>query len=225
MRRGVVTMAVCAALVTAACTRTDQGVPTAGERRAATATYETPTETGPPEDDQEPGVVLTMAPAPAGSVCTPPEQPPVSTVAQTSDPAAPTATVGVPDGWSMASGRGDQEGARLGGPSGMWATVTIVPTSLEPAAAFRRYTDDLTEGSVMTTVSMLPGEMCGFSGQQLTGILSDGTDTVQYEGRIVHVPAPAQDYLIAVHVEAPSGTPGFEEAASLLTDDFGIGLP
>ncbi|MGB3355039.1 MAG: hypothetical protein WBB00_19995 [Mycobacterium sp.] len=229
MRRGVLALVLCATLVASACTRTDQGVPTSdGERRAATATYEMPTsETDPPDPQEgdEPGVVPTMAPGAAGTVCAPPDLPPVRTVAQISDPAAPTATVGVPDGWSMSSGGGDPVGARLEGPSGMRATVTIAATSLAPAAAFRRYSDDLTEDSVVSTVSLLPGEMCGYSGQQLMGILSDGTDTVQYEDRLVHVPAPAQDYLIAIHVEAPSDTPGFEDAASLVTGDFEIGLP
>ena len=230
MRRGVLALVLCATVMTSACTRTDAGVPTAGdENRSPTETSEMePSETGLPEPqevDDEPGVVPTMAPGAAGSVCAPPDLPPVRTVARISDPAAPTATVGVPDGWSMSSGDGDPVGARLEGPGGMRATVTIAATSLAPAAAFRRYSDDLTEGSVMSTVSLLPGEMCGYSGQQLMGILSDGTETVQYEDRLVHVPAPAQDYLIAIHVEAPSGTPGFEDAASLVTDDFEIGLP
>ncbi|MGZ8801055.1 MAG: hypothetical protein ACXWZL_00145 [Mycobacterium sp.] len=230
-RAGLAVLLVCTTLATSACTRSSEGVPTAGGEDSAVTTTSgtsaTPTtETALPEDSPEPGVVpTTQTPAPAGAVCAPADLPPVRTVAQVSDPAAPTATVSVPEGWSVSSGGGDPEGARLEGPIGMWATVTIAPTSLDPAAAFRKYSDDLTEGSVMTTVSMLPGEMCGFSGQQLMGILSDGTDTVQYEDRIVHVPASAQDYLIAVHVEAPSGTPGFEEAGSLLTEDFEIGLP
>ena len=72
---------------------------------------------------------------------------------------------------------------------------------------------------------MLPGELCGLSGQTLLGILSDGTETVQYRDRIVHVPTGERDYLIAVHVTAPSDASGFDEPAALLTDDFEIGLP
>lgn len=229
IRTPVAVLLVCATVVAAGCTRAGDGVPTvASSELSAASEVPTTTETAPADpgqQDPEPGVVpTTQRPAPAGSVCAPAELPPVRTVAQISDPAAPTATVGVPQGWSMSAGGGDPEGARLQGVAGMSATVTIAPTPLDPAAAFREYTDALTEGSVITTVSILPGDLCGFSGQRLMGILSDGTQTVQYEDRIVHVPAPARDYLIAVHVEAPSGAPGFEEAAALLTGDFEVGL-
>ena len=229
IRTPVALLLVCAAVVASGCTRSSDGAPTAGAPGSSGALEAPATETvqpDPREPDPQPGVVpTTQGPAPAASVCAPAELPPVRTVAQVSDPAAPTATVGVPQGWSMSSGGGDPEGARLQGEAGMSATVTIAPTPLDPAAAFRDYTDELTEGSVITTVSILPADMCGFSGQRLMGILSDGTQTVQYEDRIVHVPAPAQDYLIAVHVEAPSGAPGFDAAAALLTGDFEIGLP
>jgi hypothetical protein len=61
------------------------------------------------------------------------------------------------------------------------------------------------------------------------GVLSDGAQSVQYQDRIVHVGVPTgttnQAYLIVVHVEAPAGTPGFDTAASVLTDVFEIGLP
>jgi len=254
MRPALLVLLLCAALAATGCTRTSEGVATAGgESRAATGSSEpssiwgtSPTrtfETAPPdpqEDYAEPGVVpTTQTPAPAGVVCAPIVLPPVRTVAQVSDPLAPTATVAVPEGWSMSSGGGDPAGARLQGPD-MSATVTIARTSLDPAAAFRDYTDNLTDGYAISTVSTLPGQMCGYSGQRLVGILSDGREgtdggegtgspggigTVQYEDRIVHVPASAQNYLIAVHVEAPADTPGFDAAALQLTDDFEIGLP
>ncbi|MCV7150491.1 hypothetical protein H7I57_04170 [Mycobacterium pyrenivorans] len=212
------------ACVVPACTRSSDGVPTAAEREVTTT--ET-SEAAPPSpgqwDDSEPGVVpTTQPPAPAGTVSVPPVLPPVRTVAQVSDPGAPTATVGVPDGWSMSSGNGDPEGARLEGPEGMEAVVTITPTPLDPA--FREYVDALTEDATVSTVSTLPGELCGYSGQKLMGMLSDNAQSVEYEDRIVHVDTAAQDYLIVVHVEAPSGTPGFDDAASVLTGDFEIGL-
>ena len=191
-------------------------------------TSEAPTSEAPTSEAQDypvPGIVATTEPP---RPCDPGGSTPVNVVARVSDPDAPTATVGVPDGWSMSSGRADPEGARVQGPDGMWATVTISPTPLEPAAAFRQYEDDRTAGASISTLSLLPAELCGYSGQRLIGILSDGlegAETVEYEDRIVHVPGPTQDYLIAVRVEAPSGTPGFDEAAAELTEDFGIGLP
>ena len=33
------------------------------------------------------------------------------------------------------------------------------------------------------------------------------------------------NYLVAVHVQAPAGTPGFDSAAALLTEDVEIVLP
>jgi hypothetical protein len=109
----------------------------------------------------------------------------------------------------------------------MEATVTIAATQLDPAAAFRKYTDDLMAESSVSSVSVLPGELCGFSGQKLMGAWSDTPqNAVEYEDRIVHVwPDSGPDYLVAVHVQAPTGTPGFDSAAALLTEDFEIVLP
>lgn len=229
MRRALIATAMAVALIASACTRVSDGVPTVrSDARAPTSdparTSQTPTPSDDPEDAM-PGVVATTQPP---QPCTPDAPMPVQVVAQVSDPQAPTATVGVPDLWSMSSGGADPQGARLQGPDGIWASVTISPTPLGPAAAFRQYDDDRTSGAAISTMSLLPGQLCGYSGQKLMGMLSAGTEgtaTVQYQDRVVHVPGPVQDYLIAVRVEAPSGAPGFTEAASQLTDDFGIGLP
>ena len=226
-RAGTAALLVWVACVLPACTRTSDGVPTAGGGDRQVTTTET-SEAAPPGpgqwDDSEPGVVpTTKPPAPAGTVCAPPALPPVRTIAQVSDPGAPTATVGVPDGWSTTPA-GDPEGARLQGPEGMEAVVTISVTPLDPAAAFREYVDALTADATVSTVSTLPGEMCGYSGQKLMGMVSDNAQSVEYEDRIVHVNTAGEDYLIVVHVEAPSGTPGFDEAASVLTEDFEIGI-
>ncbi|MDY6995408.1 MAG: hypothetical protein SW019_02360 [Actinomycetota bacterium] len=225
-----VVASVACVVAAVACTRTSDGVPTAGGGALSSTLRPTPQPglappAGGPDDQPAPGVVPTTgAPAAPGSLCAPAVLPPVRTVAQVSDPSAPTATVAVPDGWSMSGGSGDV-GAVLEGPSGMRATVSITATGDEPAAAFRRYADQLTAGKVMTTLSILPGPMCGLSGQTLLGVLSDGRDTVQYQDRVVHVPAPAGDYLIAVHVTAPADAPGFDDPAAVLTEDFEIGLP
>ena len=220
-----------------ACTRTSDGSATGDRAQRQTtetteptesteATGTTPTPTTEMSSD-EPGVVPTTAPpAAAGQVCVPDVPPPVSVVAQVADPAAPTATVGVPEGWSMSSGSGpDAVGAQMDGQGQMSATVSISATALDPAAAFRAYSDDLTRDATISTVSLLPAEMCGYSGQKLMGVLSDEAElSIEYRDRIVHVPTAGGNYLIAIHVEAPPSTPGFDEAASLLTEDFEIGI-
>jgi len=51
-------------------------------------------------------------------------------------------------------------------------------------------------------------------------------NAVEFTDRIVHVwTNSGTDYLVAVHVEAPTGTAGFDDAASALTEDFEIVLP
>jgi hypothetical protein len=142
------------------------------------------------------------------------------------DPDAPRITVGVPDRWSMSAGTGDS-GGRLDGPDGMQATVTIAATQLDPAAAFRKYADELMAESAVSTLSVLPGDLCGFSGQKLMGAWSDTPqNAVEYQDRVVHVwTNSGTNYLVAVHVQAPTGTPGFDSAAAQLTGDFEIVLP
>lgn len=203
VRTSAAVLLVCAVLATPACTRTSGGVPVAGD------------------DTQSGGAV----PSTQGAPCAPATMPPVRVVAEVSDPSAPTATIGVPEGWSMSSGGGDPEGARLEGPDGMEAVVTIAPTVLDPESAFRDWVDFLTEDATVSTVSTLPGDLCGYSGQELMGNLADDTQSVEYRDRLVYVGTPGQAYLIVVHAEAPVGTPGFDEAATLVTDDFEIGLP
>jgi len=109
----------------------------------------------------------------------------------------------------------------------MFATVTIAPTTLDPAAAFTEYADEVMEVSAVSSVSVLPAELCGYSGQKLMGAWSDTPqNAVEYEDRIVHIWANSgNNYLVAVHVQAPTGTPGFDSAAALLTEDFEIVLP
>lgn len=216
----VTLLAVCAALVAPGCTRTDPGT--------AVADTEAPAVVSPgPTPPAAPTMTLTVPATPdeIQTPCVPDDLPRVRVQAEIPDPSAPTATVGVPEGWSMASG---PQGARLDGPDGMLATVTVTPASPEAEAAFDAYVDGLTDNAVISSVSVLPGDLCGYPGQKLMGVLGeegDGTDTVQYEARTVHVPTGAAAYLIAVYVQAPAGAAGFDEAATLLTADFEIGLP
>jgi hypothetical protein len=55
----------------------------------------------------------------------------------------------------------------------MSATVTIAATELETEAAFEQYSDKLTAGKEFSSVSVLPGDLCGYSGQKLMGSLAD----------------------------------------------------
>ena len=226
MPRCLVVSVLLVVLAGTACTRTDGGVPRAApgaQQTTSTTTGTTTATTG--REQPAPGVVPSPGPpAASGPLCAPASLPPVRTVALVADPSAPTATVAVPDGWSMAGGSGDV-GAELAGPAGMRAVVTIAPTGTDAEVAFRDYADQLTADSSITTLSLLPGELCGLSGQKLLGVLSDGTETIEYRDRIVHVPTGAGAYLIAVHVTAPSDAAGFDEPAALLTGDFEIALP
>jgi hypothetical protein len=212
-----------------ACVRTSEGVPVASDRAAPTSSA--PSATAAPTQQGEPsryGVVpTTRTPVPPNTIaCSQTIKPSVRMTAEVDDPQAPRITVGVPDKWSMTAGTGDV-GGQLDGPGGMQATVTIAQTQLDPADAFRKYADDLMAESAVSSVSVLSGELCGFSGQKLMGAWSDTPqNAVEYEDRIVHVwTNSGTNYLVAVHVEAPTGTPGFDSAAALLTEDFEIVLP
>lgn len=226
-RTSAMVLLTCVVLVSPACTKSSDGMPMAGDDTRSSAqptTAQTPDPSNS-DDDPMPGVVPTaQSPVPAGAPCEPVAMPPVRVVAEVSDPAAPTATIGVPEGWSTSAGDGDAEGARVEGPDRMEAVVVIQPAAPDPETAFREWVDFLTDGATVSTVSTLPGELCGYSGQKLMGNLADDTQSVEYRDRLVHVGTAGQAYLIVVHVEAPAGTPGFDEAAMLVTGDFEIRL-
>lgn len=228
-------LACLAAVAVSACVRTSDGVPipsdvAGGTAPTGAAPSSLPSVTTRPAEEAdltEPGVVATTrAPIPANSVtCSRPVSAPVRLRAQVNDPEAPKITVGVPDGWSMSDGSGDI-GGRMTGPDGMFATVSIEPTQLDPAAAFRAYSDEVMEQSPVSSVSVLPGELCEYSGQKLRGAWSDTPqNAVEFSDRVVHIWTNDNDYLVAVHVQAPSGTAGFDAAQSLLTEDFEVEVP
>jgi len=226
----VVLAALGLACLVAGCVRTSDGAPVAADL-GTTAASSAPSVTTQPtqESDQSVyGVVPTKrAPVPPNTVaCSQPVKPSVRMTAQVKDPDAPRITVGVPDGWSMSAGSGDI-GGQLAGPDGMTATVTIASTQLDPAAAFKKYADDLMEEAAVSSVSVLPGQLCDFSGQKLMGAWSDTPqNAVEFEDRIAHIwTNSGNDYLVSVHVQAPTGTAGFDDAASVLTEDFEIVLP
>ena len=216
------------AVLVSACVRTDEGVAIRGED-AATSTSARPQPTKTTEDAGPPApgvVVTTQTPIPADTVsCPEPVKPAVSAVAQVTDPAAPKITVAVPDGWSVRPGSGDV-GLRMQGPDGMFATVTIGQTKLDPAAAFMEYADKVMAVSAVSSVSVLPAELCGYSGQKLMGAWSDTPQqSVEFLDRIAHIPTKSNNYLVAIHVQAPAATDGFEAASTVLIEDFAVGIP
>jgi hypothetical protein len=213
----------------AACVRTDEGVAIRSDSAATTTGERPPKPTQSTEDagPAAPGVLTTSrTPVPADTlICSQPVKPAVSAVAQVSDPAAPKITVAVPDGWSVKPSSGDV-GLRMEGPDGMFATVTIAQTKLDPAEAFTDYTDEVMAVSAVSSVSVLPAELCGYSGQKLMGAWSDTPQqSVEFLDRIVHIWTNADNYLVAIHVQAPAGTDGFDAASTVLIEDFAVGIP
>ncbi len=210
------------------CVRTDEGVAIRSED-APKSTSVPPQPTKPTEDagPAAPGIVATTRTPipPDGVACSQPVKPAVTAAAQVSDPWAPRITVAVPDGWSVEPGSGDV-GVRMQGPDGMFATVTIAQTKLDPEEAFTEYADKVMAVSAVSSVSVLPAELCGYSGQKLMGAWSDTPQqSVEFLDRIAHIWTNAGNYLVAVHVQAPAGTDGFDGASTVLIEDFAVGIP
>ncbi|KUH94811.1 hypothetical protein AU190_16235 [Mycolicibacterium acapulense] len=212
-----------------ACVDNSEGVPIAEEAVvsdttiSATATPPSTAPSDPPVDTAQPGIVPTPQPSAADRACGTPRPDQVS--AAVPDPAAPKITVALPAGWFTAAGQGDVA-LRLTGPDGMWATVTIAETTLPPAEAFERYADDAVAAADISTLSVLPAELCGYSGQKLLGSWAGSPGpAVQFGDRLAHIPTSTGDYLVAVHVEAPAQTAGFDPLGSPLLGEFGIVIP
>jgi hypothetical protein len=214
--------------VLSGCTRVSEGEavaqPSGSETSTPSATIGAPSSA---PDLDAPGVQPTQrTPLPANAItCGPETRPQVAVAATVADPDAPRLTVGVPDGWNFTRGTGDV-GVTMQGPQGMSAAVTIAPTALDPEVAFREYTDAVMEKSAVTTVSILPGQLCGYSGQKLSGSWSDDPDTaVDFVDRIAHVWTDSGDYLVAIHVEGPATADGLGAASTTLTDDVELTIP
>jgi hypothetical protein len=173
------------------------------------------------------GVVPTTRTAlpPNADTCAPPNTGNVTFGAQVADPAAPQIVVVVPAGFLPSSGEGDIA-ATMQGPDDMSATVTITQTDLEPKAAFKKYADAVTANKEFSSLSVLPGDLCGYSGQKLMGSTADKPgDTVQFRDRIAHIWTNTKAYLVAVHLQGRGGTAAFDAAESALMADFGIRIP
>jgi hypothetical protein len=214
--------ALALACVLSGCVRTSDGVPVAGEGPVTSA----PATAGPDPGVgvAEPGVVpTTRTPIPPDITTCEVAPPPVGVMASVDDPAAPKITVALPTDWSTTKGEGDI-GARLTGPDGVWATVTIAETQLAPAEAFRKYTDTAMAASLVSSISVLPAEICGYSGQKLLGSWSQSQQAVDFGDRIAHIWTDTSTYLVAVHVEGPART-AFDPFTSPLMDDFAVVIP
>mgnify|MGYP000715222477 FL=1 len=133
--------------------------------------------------------------------------------------------LGLPDGFAPAADPQGDIALNLTGPDGRTGTVTITPTTLDAAAAFQAYGDDRTKGSEISSLSVLPGDLCGYSGQELMGMLADKPGQgVEFADRVVHVWTNDGDFLIAIRLQAPQGT-SLDSAKEVLLADFGIRMP
>jgi hypothetical protein len=225
-RTTTVATAVVTAVASAACVRTSEGFPVAASMTATSARSSIGTPST--DNDQRPPGILptTQVPVPVDAItCAPPAKPAAMVTATVSDAEAPEVTVAVPPGWNASPGSGDV-GARMQGPDGLSATITIAATQLDAEGAFREYTDRLMAHSPVSTVSIVPGELCGYSGQKLMGAWSDTPqNSVEFTDRIVHVWTNTKNYLVSVHVQAPTGARGLDAAGELLTEDFEVRQP
>ena len=189
------------------CVRTDEGVAIRSES-AATTTGERPQPTQSTEDagPAAPGIVTTIA-------HTGPARTPSAVRSRSSRRSRPSHRYPIrrPRRSPLPSrrlvdvepGSGDV-GLRMQGPDGMFATVTIAQTKLDPAEAFTEYADKVMAVSAVSSVSVLPAELCGYSGQKLMGAWSDTPQqSVEFLDRIAHIWTNTDNYLVAVHVQAP----------------------
>jgi hypothetical protein len=179
-----------------------------------------------PADPAEPvpGIETTLPEhLPPNAVICAPKQSGRLTTAAVSDPAAPRITIGVPEGWSSAAGTGDTALTLAG--HGLSAMVTISPTDLEPAGSFLRYTAKMVGAVERLKFSVTGAQFCGYSSQQLTMTVQGRYGAVDVADRITHVWTNTKSYLVAIHLEGPSGAVGFSAAKSALTQDFAVVIP
>ncbi|MCV7365295.1 hypothetical protein H7K19_27510 [Mycolicibacterium neworleansense] len=139
-------------------------------------------------------------------------------------PGSPSLTVAVPEGFTEVTPHA--AAVRLTGPAEMTAEITLTPTTRTARADFEHYADERVAKYPINSVSVLPGDLCGYSGQKLMGMLAEQPGkSIEYADRIVHVWTNDGAFLAVVRLEAPSGTPGFDEASSKMLADFGITMP
>jgi hypothetical protein len=77
-----------------------------------------------------------------------------------------------------------------------------------------------------SSVSVMPADLCGYSGQTLMGAWSGpAQNAVEFVDRLLHIWTNHGSYLVVVHMQAPTGTAGFDGASSVLMQDFAIVIP
>lgn len=226
------TLAVLAIALVSACGRAGDETATGATELSSSTTTTTTTTTSAAETSEQRshglpayGVVETTKSAvAAGDTTCEPETPPVNPMeASTGAPGAPTVIVDVPDGFTPGAPPSGDVALNLTGPDGLTGTVRISPTTLDPAAAFQQYADQRTADYEINSVSLLPGELCAYSGQELMGVLADDpAQTIDYADRIIHVWTNNGDYLIAVQLQGPAKSADLDAAKSVLLADFGI---
>lgn len=244
LRFGRLGAAACLLAALSGCDRTTEGSATestgaqSGSATTTSATASTKSSAAPMTTETQAGdpsfshpdygvVPTTRHPLTANeTTCEPPQSEPAITYdARTADPAAPVAIVVMPEGFTPSPGSGDVA-LTLTGPDGITGSVSITPTNPDPLASFSAYSDALTAKSPISSVSVLPGDLCDYSGQKLMGMLADAPGkATDFADRVVHVWTNTGDYLIAIHLQGPQGAAGFNAAESELLADFGVRIP
>jgi hypothetical protein len=218
-----------------ACAKQTEGAPVAdGTTSPGTTTAQRPTSSTSVESTASPGsgfgvIETTRRPLePLAQTCESPARQPGSqqvSFVQGARPGTPIIEILAPGDWTSAPSQANPT-LNLTGPDGLTGTVTVAQTELGPAEAFEKYADEAMAKAPIASLSLLPGELCGYSGQKVIGSWSDGDGgPVQYRDRIAHVWTNGASYLVAVHLEGPQDAPSFAAAAELMMRDFGIQIP
>lgn len=224
----VLAAGLCAAALAVGCTRVVDGAAQAPESPQAAASTSAPA--GPTGAPPTMGVVSTLPDTvpPNALVCLqlPRNGGGVSIAAVVGDPAAPRIVLSAPSGWAATPDPRDATAIALTGPDGLTGRITIARTDLPPAEAFERYSNQQLARAPIGSVSLLPADFCGYSGQRIIGSWSGGPDgDVVYEDRVNHIWTNTGSYLVAIHVQAPKGAPGFDAAKEQLLQDYSITIP
>ena len=228
---------------TTACAKQSQGTAVAGHgstaaatstadpsttRTTATGTSTSPTPTGVSGPPTFGVVETTRAPlTPGAQTCASPQRAPDTqsiTYVKASSPGTPEIELLVPGTWTNKIGPDDA--LELTGPDGLSGRVTVLPTELGPVEAFDKDNEDAMDKAPISSQSLLPAELCGYSGQKMIGSWSgSGGEPLQYADRTAHVWTNAANYLVAIHVQGPQKAPGFDAASEVILGDFGIRIP
>jgi hypothetical protein len=148
----------------------------------------------------------------------------MGTVAQVVATAAPRLTLTVPNEWISEPGHEDVA-LSLSGPDDMTGLVSIAATKLDPARAFSDYAATLAHSKPDFQVETLGAKFCGYSSQKLVGTFRGPSGTVEFADRLTHIWTNTGQYLVAIHLEGPEGTPGFAAAKVALMQDFAVVIP